>query len=77
MKTRPVRAKSATDGSVHDAKVAVCDCGGETFHLFQVEDQQHWHFQCVNCVTVYCPLQGACFEETANNNHSHLPQGDA
>jgi len=42
------------------AKQAVCDCGGETFIVFQIEGHNHFHLQCDQCGSSFCPQAGAC-----------------
>lgn len=53
----------ARDGTGHKvkAKIAQCaQCDGLAFGTFQIEGHDHFHLQCVDCGTSYCPQGGNC-----------------
>lgn len=43
------------DGHTSPAIVAACDCGHDTFHVFQLQGQKHMHLECAECYTSHCP----------------------
>ncbi len=52
----------ARDGSgeVRQAKVAQCAaCESQHFIVWQILNQDHFHLQCANCGTSFCP-KGQC-----------------
>ena len=55
METRYVSVFDSRGRAV-SAEVLVCNrCEGEVWVCFVIEEQTHWHFQCVGCNTSYCP----------------------
>ena len=56
----PLQEITENGGPVVMAHLAVCSCGdSDMFHIFQVAGQTHFHIECVQCETSYCPF-GAC-----------------
>ena len=44
-----------------EGQVAKCEeCDGIEFIIFQIDGQDHPHFQCVECGVSYCQLGGEC-----------------
>lgn len=60
LQTRPIIIH-AGDGSneTRTARLAVCICTTERWIVFQIEGQTHFHLQCPNCATSFCP-HGVC-----------------
>ena len=60
MKTFTDTVRSAVDGQLVQADIAVCEvCECTFFGAFQIAGQDHFHLQCLRCQTSYCP-QGRC-----------------
>lgn len=47
-------------GSDKPALMAVCECGNNTFVVFQLEGQDHPHLQCAMCDETYCEKGEGC-----------------
>lgn len=50
---------SGVTGEKVPANILRCACGQALFYCWQIEGQDHWHLECRECSTSYCP-QGAC-----------------
>lgn len=71
MKTFSDEVVSAVDGKRVRAKIAQCEaCGCMIFGAWQIDGQDHFHLQCIECNTSYCP-QGRCEDKAAGAPH-HL-----
>ncbi len=56
----PTHEVTENGGPVVLAHIATCSCvEGESFRIFQVAGQSHFHIECIDCETSYCPF-GAC-----------------
>lgn len=58
MQFEKVEVVEGSTGKQRAASLAVCECNGRVWHVFQVEGDGHFHLECVACGTTQCPHGG-------------------
>jgi hypothetical protein len=55
MKYKPVSVIARDNGMPYQADLCVCGvCEGQIFCCYQIEGQEGFHLQCLQCTTTYC-----------------------
>lgn len=66
----PMHDITENGGPVVTAFMATCSCSSsDLFTVFQVAGQSHFHIECAQCETAFCPF-GTC------NVMAHVPERD-
>jgi hypothetical protein len=66
MNTRPIEIEARADGGKAKAQMKLCDCGFELFMVYQIDQQDHPHLQCVRCGLSYCSGEKQCADYNAH-----------
>lgn len=57
-------AVSPVTGEWRPARALRCSCGASGFRIFGIVDADELHFECLGCLTSYCPA-GKCAGQAA------------
>jgi hypothetical protein len=49
-----------------------CDGGSEEFHVYHVAGSNHFHIECVNCETSYCPYNSCATGPDTTRDPVHV-----